>query len=416
MVKVKPFKGLRPSRSIVESVSCPPYDVMNSAEASALAKGNKFSFLHVTRAEIDVPGCTDEHDPAVYDKARENFMRFLSDGVLTQDSTPCYYVYELSMDGRKQVGLAAAVSVLDYQNGLIKKHELTRPDKEEDRMVLTRHLRTNLEPVFLAYRSVSEIDEIVSRAMLSEPEYDFFSEDGVGHRLWVIRHSDVIRRLEELFEQKVPAMYAADGHHRTAAAARVGDELARQNPNHTGAEDYNFFMAVLFPDDQLRIMDYNRVVRDLNGLSESEFLARLAATMDVSPSDSAGEFRPQRLHEFGMYLGGRWYRLSAKPDVCNDADPIEVLDVSILSKCVLADILGILDLRRSNRIDFVGGIRGLGELQRRVDSGEMKLAFAMFPVSMQQLLRIADTGNIMPPKTTWFEPKLRSGLFVRPIG
>ena len=415
MVKVKPFKGLRPPKDLAQKVSCLPYDVMNTEEAARMAEGKECSLLHITRAEIDCPAGTDIHSQTVYDKAVENFSKARAKGWLRQDATPCYYVYEQTMNGRKQCGIVATAACEDYRNGLIKKHELTRPDKEEDRMVLTRNLKANIEPVFLAYKAVDEIDAIVNEVKKTEPEYDFISEDGIGHTLWVLSDPAQVAQMENLFNTKVEATYVADGHHRTAAAGRIGDEFGKKNASgHTGNEPYNFFMAVLFPDSQLHIMDYNRVVKDLNGLNDEQYLNTLAQVMDVEEVGSE-PYLPQKLHEFGMYLSGKWYRLTAKPGTYNDSDPIGVLDVSVLSDNVLNKILGIEDLRRSTRIDFVGGIRGLGELQRRVDSGEMKVAFAMYPVSMKQLIDIADTGNIMPPKTTWFEPKLRSGLFVNSI-
>lgn len=412
MVKVRPFRGLRPPKDIASAVSCLPYDVMNSEEAARMANGDERSLLNITRAEICCPKGTDIHSDVVYAKARENFDKARRMGWLVQDDSPCYYIYEQAMDGRRQCGIVAAVACDDYERGLIKKHELTRHDKEEDRMVLTRWLGANIEPVFLAYKSVDEIDTIIERAKEREPEYDFVSEDGVGHRLWVLSDPRAISKIERLFDDEVPATYVADGHHRTAAAARIGKEFAAKNPHHTGMESYNFFMAVIFPDRQLHIMDYNRVVKDLNGMTTERFLEALRNVMDV---ERVGRepYRPSKLHEFSMYLDGAWFRLRAKIGTYDDNDPIGVLDVSVLSNNVLTPILGIDDMRKSQRIDFVGGIRGLGELSRLVDSGQAKVAFALYPVSMKQLTDIADTGNIMPPKTTWFEPKLRSGLFVK---
>lgn len=412
MVKVRPFKALRPAPTIAARVSCLPYDVMNSAEAAAMANGDEVSLLNITRAEICCPQGTDIHSDTVYAKAKENFEKAKQNGWLTQDETPCYYVYEEVMDGRSQSGIVAAAACKDYEDGLIKKHELTRPDKEEDRMVLTRWLNANIEPVFLAYKAVPELDAIVANAQRSTPVYDFTSPDGVVHRLWVISAADTIAEIERLFAQKVEATYVADGHHRTAAAARIGKEFAANNPNHTGRENYNFFMAVIFPDSQLHIMDYNRLVKDLNGLSDDDFLARLANVMTVEKIGPE-QYTPSRLHEFSMYFRNEWYKLTAKEGTYNDSDPVGVLDVSVLTDNVLTPILGIEDMRRSPRIDFVGGIRGIGELKRRVDNGDACVAFALYPVSMRQLTDIADTGNIMPPKTTWFEPKLRSGLFVK---
>lgn len=414
MVTVKPFKGLRPPRDIADKVACLPYDVMNSAEAAQMAEGKECSLLHITRAEIDCAAGTDIHSETVYNKAVENFTKAQEQGWLVEDKNPCFYVYAQTMDGRTQYGIVGAAACADYKNGIIKKHELTRPDKEEDRMVLTRYLKANIEPVFLSYKAVAEIDAIVNEVIKTEPEYDFVAEDGFGHTLWVISDEAKVKEIETLFATKVEASYVADGHHRTAAAARIGDEFAGKNPNHNGTEDYNYFMAVHFPDNQLKIIDYNRVVKDLNGLSKEEFLSKIAEEMTV---ECVGEeiYKPSKLHEFGMYLDGQWYKLNAKEGTYNDNDPIGILDVTILSNNVLDKILGIEDLRRSTRIDFVGGIRGLGELKKRVDSGEMAVAFAMYPVSMKQLTDIADSGNIMPPKTTWFEPKLRSGLVIKRV-
>lgn len=414
MVTVKPFKGLRPPRNIADKVACLPYDVMNSAEAAQMAQGKECSLLHITRAEIDCAEGTDIHSETVYNKAVENFNKAQEMGWLIEDSTPCFYVYAQTMDGRTQYGIVGAAACADYKNGIIKKHELTRPDKEEDRMVLTRYLKANIEPVFFSYKAVAEIDAIVNEVIKTEPEYDFVAEDGFGHTLWVISDAEKVNEIEKLFATKVEASYVADGHHRTAAAARIGDEFAGKNPNHNGTEDYNYFMAVHFPDNQLKIIDYNRVVKDLNGLSKEAFLAKLAEEMNVECVGSE-IYKPGKLHEFGMYLDGQWYKLNAKEGTYNDNDPIGILDVTILSNNVLDKILGIEDLRRSTRIDFVGGIRGLGELKKRVDSGEMAVAFAMYPVSMKQLTDIADSGNIMPPKTTWFEPKLRSGLVIKRV-
>lgn len=414
MVTVKPFKGLRPPRDIADKVACLPYDVMNSAEAAQMAEGKECSLLHITRAEIDCAAGTDIHSETVYNKAVENFTKAQEQGWLVEDESPCFYVYAQTMDGRTQYGIVGAAACADYKNGIIKKHELTRPDKEEDRMVLTRYLKANIEPVFFSYKAVAEIDAIVNEVIKTEPEYDFVAEDSFGHTLWVISDEAKVKEIETLFATKVEASYVADGHHRTAAAARIGDEFAGKNPNHNGTEDYNYFMAVHFPDNQLKIIDYNRVVKDLNGLSKEEFLSKIAEEMTV---ECVGEeiYKPSKLHEFGMYLDGQWYKLNAKEGTYNDNDPIGILDVTILSNNVLDKILGIEDLRRSTRIDFVGGIRGLGELKKRVDSGEMAVAFAMYPVSMKQLTDIADSGNIMPPKTTWFEPKLRSGLVIKRV-
>lgn len=412
---VKPFRGLRPDKKIADKLSCLPYDVMNSKEASQMAEGNPCSFLHITRAEIDLDENIDPHSKAVYDKSVENFKKFQDEKFLVKDSKPKFYIYAQTMDGRTQYGIAGAAFCEDYQNGIIKKHELTRPDKEDDRMVHIKTINANAEPVFLSYRAVPEIDAIVSGIVSSQkPEYDFTSNDGFGHKFWVIESDETNQKIEKLFAEKVPALYVADGHHRTAAAARVGLEKKAQNPNHKGDEEYNYFLAVIFPDNQLKIMDYNRVIKDLNGLSDEEFLEKLSKSFEIT--DKGNEvYAPKKLHEFSMYLSGKWYKLSAKEGTFENSDPIGVLDVTILTKQVLEPLLDIKDLRTSKRIDFVGGIRGLKELKRRVDSGEMKCAFALYPVSMSQLLNIADTGNIMPPKTTWFEPKLRSGLVIHTL-
>lgn len=413
MAIVKPFKGLRPPKELVEKVSCLPYDVMNTAEATQMAAGKQESLLHVTRAEIDLPAGTDLHSEVVYNKAVENFKKMQENGWLKQDDKPKFYIYAQTMEGRTQYGIVGCASSEDYFNGVIKKHELTRIEKEEDRMVLTRYTNANIEPVFFSYKAVPEIDAIVENIVKNQPaEYDFIAEeDGFGHHFWVINDDATNKRIEELFATKVPYTYVADGHHRTAAASRIGKERKEHNPNHTGKEEYNFFMAVHFPDTQLKIIDYNRVVKDLNGLNKEEFLNKVAMKFEVKDMGT-DIFKPASLHEFSMYLDGHWYKLNAKQGTYNDNDPLEILDVNVLSKHVLNDILGIADLRTSNRIDFVGGIRGLGELKKRVDSGEMKVAFALYPVSMSQLINIADSGNIMPPKTTWFEPKLRSGLAI----
>ena len=415
MATVKPFKGLRPPKQIVEKLACLPYDVMNSKEADQMAKGNEKSLLRITRAEIECPGVEDIHSETVYNKALENFRNFQEKGWLVQDDEPKYYIYAQTMNGRTQYGIVGGAYCADYENGLIKKHELTRPEKEEDRMVLTRYLNANIEPVFFAYKAVAEIDAIVDEVVTSdEPDYDFTAEDGFGHHFWVINDPVKNEAIQQLFSQKVPCTYVADGHHRTAAAARIGLEKTARNKNHTGEEEYNYFMAVHFPDNQLQIIDYNRVVTDLNGLSDEDFLSELSRAFEVE-NKGKETFKPNRLHEFSLYLSGNWYKLTARRGTFKDDDPIGVLDVTILSNQVLAPLLGITDLRTSKRIDFVGGIRGLGELKKRVDSGDMKAAFALYPVSMQQLINIADSGNIMPPKTTWFEPKLRSGLVIHKL-
>lgn len=414
MATIKPFRGLRPPKEFVEQVASRPYDVLNSDEAREEAKGNEKSLYHIIRPEIDFPVETDEHAPQVYQKAAENFRLFQEKGWLVQDEKECYYVYAQTMHGKTQFGLVVCAYVPDYMNGVIKKHELTRRDKEEDRMKHVRVCNANIEPVFFAYPENEELDKIVVKYAATEPEYDFLAPtDGFGHTFWVINDDEDIRRITEIFA-KIPALYIADGHHRSAAAALVGDEKARLNPNHRGDEEYNYFMAVCFPDKQLTIIDYNRVVKDLNGLSPQDFLCKLMKNFDVKDMGTA-IYKPQALHNFSLYLEGHWYSLTARPGTYDDKDPIGVLDVTISSNLILRDILGIQDLRTDKRVDFVGGIRGLGELKRRVDNGEMKLALALYPVTMQQLMDIADTGNIMPPKTTWFEPKLRSGLVIHKL-
>ena len=410
---VKPFKGIRPPKALVEQVASRPYDVLNSEEARAEAEGNEKSLYHIIKPEIDFPVGTDEHDERVYAKAAENFQKFQDNGWLVQDKEDKYYVYAQTMNGRTQYGLVVCAAVEDYMTGKIKKHELTRRDKEEDRMKHVRVNNANIEPVFFAFPHQDELDAIVSKVVAGEAEYDFVTPDGFGHHFWVIDDAATIARITEIFAE-FPAMYIADGHHRSAAAALVGDEKRKQNPNHQGDEEYNYFLAVCFPDNQLNIIDYNRVVKDLNGLSDEEFLKALEANFEVKEM-GAEIYKPNALHNFSLYLSGKWYSLTAKEGTYNDNDPIGVLDVTISSNLILDEILGIKDLRSDKRIDFVGGIRGLGELKKRVDSGEMKVALALYPVSMKQLIDIADTGNIMPPKTTWFEPKLRSGLVIHKL-
>lgn len=411
-MKIKPFAGVRPPKDLAAEVASRPYDVLNSVEAKAEA-GEK-SLLHIIKPEIDFDPIADEHSQPVYDKAVENFKLWQERGWLVQDETEMYYVYAQTMDGRTQYGLVAAANVDDYMTGKIKKHELTRKDKEEDRMIHVRIQNANIEPVFFAYPDVDEMNQIVENIVKNqEPEYDFVAEDGFGHTFWAIRDAAVNARITEIFAE-IPALYVADGHHRTAAAALVGAEKRAANPNHTGDEEYNFFLAVIFPESQLKIIDYNRVVRDLNGLTADEFLGKLSESFDVVEM-GADIYKPNALHNFGMYLDGKWYSLTAKPGTYDDNDPIGVLDVTVLSNLVFDKILNLGDLRTSKRIDFVGGIRGLGELQKRVDSGEMVAAFALYPVTMRQIIDIADTGNIMPPKTTWFEPKLRSGLVIHKL-
>lgn len=413
MAKVKPFKGIRPPKELIEKVASRPYDVLNSEEARAEAGDNEMSLYHIIKPEIDfVPG-TDEHDDRVYDKAVENFRKFRDNGWLIQDPDEHYYIYAQTMDGRTQYGIVLAANVNDYVNGVIKKHELTRRDKEDDRMRHVKVNNANIEPVFLAFPDNAALQQIIDKVSAGAPEYDFTSDDGFGHHFWVVNDPADEAVITAEFAA-MPHLYIADGHHRSAAAARVGLEKAAADASHTGDEEYNFFMAVAFPASHLRIIDYNRVVRDLNGLTPAEFLKALEK--DFIVEDKGTEiYRPAALHNFSLYLDGRWYSLTAREGRYNDADPIGVLDVTISSDLILRDILGITDLRTDRRIDFVGGIRGLGELKARVDSGEMAVALALYPVSMKQLMDIADSGNIMPPKTTWFEPKLRSGLVIHSL-
>lgn len=409
-MKIKAFKGFRPVETKVKAVASRPYDVLNSAEAREEAKGNPWSFLNVVKPEITLPPETDHYSMAVYEAGKNNFQKLVNEGVFMQDKEECLYIYELVMNGRSQNGIVACASVDDYMEGRIKKHELTRPDKETDRKNHVRISRMHAEPVFFAYPADKALDDMVEAIKLTKPVYSFASDDGIQHRFWVVNEPRQIQDIITAFE-KMPATYVADGHHRTAAAALVGNDLKKENPNHTGKESYNYFLAVHFPDNQLTILDYNRVVKDLNGHTVESFLAGLANAFDVEKKGKEA-YRPSHLHEFGMYLAGEWYALTAKPGMYNDHDAIGVLDVTILSDKVLKPLLNIHDLRTDKRIDFVGGMRGLKELERRVDNGEMAVAFALYPVSMKQLIDIADSGEIMPPKTTWFEPKLRSGLVV----
>ncbi len=414
MAVIKPFKGIRPPKALVEQVASRPYDVLNSAEAREEAGDNEKSLYHIIKPEINFPVGTDEHDPKVYDSAAEHFQLFQDKGWLVQDEKENYYVYAQTMNGKTQYGLVVGAYVPDYMNGVIKKHELTRRDKEEDRMKHVRVNNANIEPVFFAYPDNEELDKIVAKYTAQQPEYDFIAPgDGFGHTFWIIDQQEDIDAITKAFAA-MPAMYIADGHHRSAAAALVGAEKANQNPNHQGDEEYNYFMAVCFPANQLTIIDYNRVVKDLNGLTPEEFLAAVGQNFVVEEKGTE-IYKPQALHNFSLYLEGKWYSLTAKEGTYNDNDPIGVLDVTISSNLILDEILGIKDLRSDKRIDFVGGIRGLGELKKRVDSGEMKVALALYPVSMKQLMDIADSGNIMPPKTTWFEPKLRSGLVIHKL-
>lgn len=414
MAIIKPFCGVRPPQNLVEKVQSRPYDVLNSDEARAEAEGNEMSLYHIIRPEIDFPVGTDEHNPEVYAKAAENFAKFQQNGWLVQDEKEQYYIYAQTMNGKTQYGLVVCAYVEDYMNGVIKKHELTRKDKEEDRMKHVRVNDANIEPVFFAFPDCAELDRVVTSYTAETPVYDFTAQlDGFRHQLWIVDKDEDIAIITNEFA-KMPALYIADGHHRSAAAALVGKEKADNNPNHRGDEEYNYFMAVCFPASQLTIIDYNRVVKDLNGLTSEQFLAAIEKDFVV---ELKGEeiYKPAALHNFSLYLDGKWYSLTAKEGTYDDADPIGVLDVTISSNLILDNILDIKDLRTSKRIDFVGGIRGLGELKRRVDSGEMRAALALYPVSMKQLVDIADTGNIMPPKTTWFEPKLRSGLVIHKL-
>ena len=413
MATVKPFRGIRPPRNLVEQVASRPYDVLNSDEARAEAAGNPKSLYHIIKPEIDFPAGTDEHDERVYDRAVENFQAFRQNGWLVQDDADHYYIYAQTMDGRTQYGIVVAANVHDYVNGVIKKHELTRRDKEDDRMRHVRINNANIEPVFFAFPDNEILETIIRKVTSAEAEYDFTAPDGFGHHFWVVDDPADIAAITEAFAA-MPSLYIADGHHRSAADARVGLEKAQTDPNHTGDEEYNYFLAVAFPASHLRIIDYNRVVRDLNGLTPEQFLKALEKDFIVAPK-GAETYTPAGLHNFSLYLDGQWYSLTAREGRYDDADPIGVLDVTISSDLILRDILGIHDLRSDKRIDFVGGIRGLGELKRRVDSGEMAMALALYPVSMKQLMDIADTGNIMPPKTTWFEPKLRSGLVIHEL-
>lgn len=409
MAKIKAFRGLRPVKEKVHLVASRPYDVLNTEEARKEVQGNPDSFLHVVKPEIDFPSDQNPYAPEVYLKGKENFKALMEKGAFFKDEKDCLYIYQLTMDGKSQAGIVAAAAIDDYFHNVIKKHELTRPDKEEDRKKHVRVSEMNAEPVFFAYPAVEKIDQLVDEIKQGNTAYDFTANDGIRHELWVVNDEKVAQIIEEF--EKIPATYVADGHHRTAAAALVGQELRKENPSYSGDESFNYFLAVHFPDNQLTIIDYNRVVKDLNGLSKDDFIAKLKKNFDI---DVVGkdQFKPSQLHEFGMYLDGEWYALKAHEGTYDDQNPIGVLDVTILSNQILDPVLNIVDLRTDKRIDFVGGIRGLGELEKRVDSGEMKVAFALFPVSMRQLIDIADSGEIMPPKTTWFEPKLRSGLVV----
>lgn len=414
MATIKPFKGIRPPKNLVEKVESRPYDVLDSEEARAEAAGNEMSLYHIIKPEIDFEEGTSEYDPRVYDKAAENFKMFQEKGWLTQDAQDCYYIYAQTMNGKTQYGLVVGAFVEDYLNGVIKKHELTRRDKEEDRMKHVRVCDANIEPVFFAYPDNDVLNELIARYVATEPAYDFIAPiDGFGHKLWVISDEKDIDTVTKQFAE-MPALYIADGHHRSAAAALVGAEKAKQNPNHRGDEEYNYFMAVCFPASQLTVLDYNRVVKDLNGMTSEQFLEALTKNFVVENKGSE-IYKPAKLHEFSLYLDGIWYALTAKQGTYDDTDPIGVLDVDISSRLIIDELLGIKDLRSDKRIDFVGGLRGLAELKRRVDNGEMRMALALYPVSMKQIMDIADSGNIMPPKATWFEPKLRSGLIIHKL-
>jgi uncharacterized protein (DUF1015 family) len=414
MAIVKPFKGFRPVKHLVHLIASRPYDVLNSDEARVEADGNLNSFLHVVKPEIDLPEDTDHYAEIVYETGKKNIENLIKTGIFFQDQKPVYYVYSQTMWGKTQYGLVGCASVADYMDNIIRKHELTRPDKEEDRKKHIRVTNFNAEPVFFAYPDNTSIDKIVASAVKGQPEYNFTTPDEVGHALWIINDPDDVNEIERLFRIEVPFTYVADGHHRTAAAAYVGKERAAKNPLHSGNEEYNFFLAVHFPSSQLRIIDYNRVVKDLNGLTTEEFIKQVSKQFTISKKGKE-IYKPTKLHEMSMYIAGNWYAMEAVEGTYDDNDPIDCLDVSLLSKSILEPILDIKDLRKSDRIDFIGGIRGLSELQKRVDSGEMAVAFALYPVTMGQLFKIADTGNIMPPKTTWFEPKLRSGLVIHSL-
>ncbi len=414
MAVLKPFKGIRPKQEVVGQVASRPYDVLNSAEAREEVKGNPHSFLHVVKPEVDLPEDVDLHSETVYKKAKENLDKLIADGAFVQDTEDYFYVYAQTMNSKTQYGLVGCAAVNDYMNNVIKKHELTRPDKEEDRMNHIRYTGFNAEPVFFAYPDHNRVDELVAQAVNVPVMYDFTTSDGVRHQFWIVREKAVVEEIQAIFEKDIAYTYVADGHHRTAAAALVGNERKKNNPSHTGKEEYNFFLAVHFPASQLTIIDYNRLVKDLNGLGKEAFLDKLKSGFEVQ-NRGTKIYSPEGIHDFSMYLDGEWYSLKAKEGTYDDADPIRSLDVTVLSEQVLTPVLDITDLRKSQRIDFVGGIRGLGELKKRVDSGEMAVAFALYPVSMDQLMNIADTDNIMPPKTTWFEPKLRSGLVIHAL-
>jgi len=411
MAVVRPFRGLRPKKELAEQVAAPPYDVLDSNEAREMAKGNPYTFLHVNKPEIDLDPSVNLYDNHVYAKGAENLRKFIQEGIVFQDEKPKFYIYRQIMGTHQQTGLVACASVDEYEQDLIKKHELTRQEKEDDRVKHILHQNAQVGPVFLTYRAREEIDRTIAEITKGDPEYDFTSDDGVRHTLWVVKDEALIRKIEGLFSQ-VDILYVADGHHRSAAAMRVREIKRKENPHHTGNEEYNYFLTVIFPHNQMQILDYNRVVKDLNGLDEAKFLEKVKEKFEVTPMPEGEQFKPSRTHEFGMFLDGRWYKLTAKPGSYDENDPVKRLDVSILQENLLAPILGIGDPRKDKRIDFVGGIRGLFELEKRVNSGNWTVAFALYPTSIEELMAIADAGKIMPPKSTWFEPKLKSGLVV----
>jgi len=413
MAVVRPFKAVRPRPDLADRVAALPYDVMNSDEARQMVVGNPYSFLHIDKAEIDLDPGIDLYDPRVYQQARENMQQMISEGVLQEENQPCLYIYRQIMNGRSQTGIVACCSIDEYLDNKIKKHELTRADKEQDRINHVNICDANTGPIFLTYRKRTEINQIVAEWSQKTPVYDFPSEDGIQHIVWRIDDQDSLNKLAELFGQ-VDDLYIADGHHRCKSGVSVGQMRRQENPEFNGEEEFNFFLAVIFPDEDLYIMDYNRVVKDLNGLSQEQFLQEIAAKFSVCPVEAAGPYKPQEKHKFGMYLDGKWYELEARPDSFNANDPVARLDVSIMQNNLLRPLLGIEDPRTDKRIDFVGGIRGLGELERRVNEG-MKVAFSMYPTTIQDLMDIADANELMPPKSTWFEPKLRSGLFIHKL-
>jgi len=413
MAIIKPFKGIRPNQEYANKVASKPYDVLNKKEAKILADTNPYSFLHIIRPEVDLPDETNPYDITVYKKAKENYENFFANEILFQDAKPTLYLYEQEMNGHVQTGIVACSSVQDYFNDIIKKHEYTRPVKEQDRINHIKNTQLQTGPIFMTYPDIEEINSIVNSIRLQKPEYNFVADDKVRHTFWVIEDDSTTSKLVELFKNKVPYTYIADGHHRAASSAKVGQEMVDNNPNNTGDEPYNYFLTVLFPSSQLKIIDYNRAIIDLNGLSEESFLNKVEKHFEVNKTN--GQFKPSEKGQFGMYLNGQWYSLLANKEISGDDDPVKSLDVYILQQYLLDEVLGVKDPRTDNRIDFVGGIRGLGELEKRVNSGEMAVAFSLFPVTIEELIAIADSGNVMPPKSTWFEPKLRSGLVVHKI-